>query len=88
LGWISPNDLMSDPNRWLDVPHEHHEILTKLMSKLFKLDWKKTLEEHGVHCLLCDGVDLVNATEKETGVPVTIDGWVEKPIRLLHVRRR
>jgi len=35
VGWISPNDLHEDPKQWLNVSHEFHEVLTRLMSKMF-----------------------------------------------------
>ena len=41
---ISPQHLYDDPKEWLNVPHELHESLLRLMSHMFP-DFKNKLEK-------------------------------------------
>ena len=50
-GFMSPQEVHDEPSRWLDVPHEMHESLDGLMSRIFS-DWEGKLND--IHCLKCE----------------------------------
>lgn len=74
MGWISPNDLHEDPKQWLNVSHEFHEVLTRLMSKMFEEDWSEVLIRCEIHCYKCEGKGLLIG--KKDGDWVVVDGHV------------
>ena len=82
--WISPQQLYDDPKLWLSIDHKFHEPLMKLMIKMF-LDWPKKLEEIGCHCFECEGKDPIPCHD-EDGKGLIV-GYVEKPEKLLNIRR-
>jgi len=50
MGFISPSELNQDRKLWLSVPHELHEVLYRLMLKLYP-----DFNLNGIHCLECEG---------------------------------
>lgn len=84
MGWISPQQLYDDPKLWLSVDHEFHDVLGKLMAKVFP-DWSEKLKAIGCHCLLCEGQELVPC-RKGDGTKGVITGYVKKPVKLLNIR--
>jgi hypothetical protein len=84
MGMISPQQLYDDPKLWLSVDHEFHDVLGKLMGKLFP-DWPEKLKAISCHCLLCEGQELIPCTSGD-GKKGLITGWVEKPEKLLNIR--
>lgn len=84
MGWISPRQLYDDPKLWLSVDHQFHDVLGKLMEKMFP-DWPEKLKAIGCHCLRCEGQDDVPC-HKADGTKGFITGYVEKPEKLLQIR--
>lgn len=87
MGWMSPQQLFDDPKRWLNIPHEHHEVLLQLQEKLFP-GFGKKLEEHKVHCLECEGIKPFEVIVKDTLKVTTCNGYIGDPrnVQLLNVK--
>lgn len=80
MGWMSPNELKAEPKRWLEVPHEFHEVLTRLMGKLYPgEDWAATLKNAHVHCYLCETGKPKVGINRATLEPMLIVGHVGDP---------
>jgi len=90
-GLMSPQELNNDPKRWLDVPHELHEQLLKLMDECLFPGFKKKLEEEHVHCFKCEGKDefpVIILKTKEGKLCTGLIGDVTKPDSvLLHLEK-
>lgn len=89
MGWMSPKELDDNPKRWLDVPHEHHESLLRLMDKFFP-GFEKKLEAQKVHCLKCEGHKPFEVIVKDTLKLAICDGYIGDPrnVELLHLDER
>lgn len=76
MGLISPNQLNEDPKLWLNVPHELHDSLGKLMERLFP-GFHEKLED--IHCLECEGLRPFKVVTKDTLETKLCVGYVGKP---------
>lgn len=84
-GFMSPADLDREPTRWLNIPHEMHETLLKLMDKMFP-GFTKKLEELHIHCFQCEGDDdcpVVIANTMEEKICVGYIGEKTEPDSIL-----
>lgn len=52
MGWMSPNELKENPEKWLDIPHELHESIFSLMQMMYDDGFE--VPKH-IHCLECEG---------------------------------
>ena len=84
MGWISPQQLYDDPKLWLSVDHSFHEVLMNLMKKMFP-DFEEKLKNIGCHCFECEGKPLIPVANAEGKGLIT--GYVEKPEKLLNIRK-
>ena len=87
MGWVSPHDLNDDPRRWLDVHHEVHDSLSKLMEKFYP-GFAHKLSEAKIHCLQCEGEEPFKVFIMATGNPGICDGYIgdiDNP-ELLHTK--
>lgn len=76
---ISPQHLYDNPKEWLNVPHELHESLLRLMSHIFP-NFKNKLKELGCHCFVCEDKPVIHLTNG-----TQIIGYVERPEKLLNI---
>jgi len=86
--FISPDNLNENPKQWLSVPHEMHESLSGLMSKIYDLNWKEKLDKHSVHCFDCEGIPGVPciANDKRAICNGFIGSSIIDPNSLIHTR--
>lgn len=81
MGWISPQQLYDDPKLWLDIPHQFHESLMKLMAKLFE-DWPTVFDAAEIHCFACEDRESIPLSDGSM-----ITGYINQPERLLHIAK-
>ncbi len=87
MGFMSPQQLNDDPKRWLSVPHELHDSLSKLQERMFP-GFAQCLVEAKVHCLQCEGEKPFEVTVIENGKPGVCTGYIGDGgnVELLHVK--
>ena len=72
-GMMSPQEVYDEPHRWLNVPHEHHEVLGELMPKMFD-NWEGRLTN--VHCLQCEGEEPFVVIDKQDFIEKLVTGYI------------
>jgi hypothetical protein len=73
--WMSPRELNDNPEKWLNIPHELHEVLRSLQEKMFP-GFVQKLEDKQVHCLECDGHEPFAVYVVTEGKTRLCDGYV------------